>query len=613
MNPRLYISHDTGLDWLMAFEFGRVDDAQPPDSWEHVSGQFAFLRDAPGGRVVGFRVAEFSIFDPDDEDYDGIWDEPRFDAPLLALSDASAAEIVVAARAHFDGRDSLNRRLFSAATNTTGEEALVAWRHCLESGDAMAHFGLGYTLFELGRHAEAYRHLRHYTEIAPHGAWNWCWYGYAAEAIGEVTEARRAYRRAIELERAGDHETDAAERLERLAPTAGASETGRDRAPASAAAGGPGPAVSQREREAGPTVQVRDVPARIRGCLLGGAVGDALGAAVEFDSIERIRERFGPQGITDFAPAYGRLGAITDDTQMTLFTAEGLLRAYARAVSKGISHAPGVVDHAYARWLATQGERSRRWIRDDGPDGWLIGVTALHDRRAPGNTCLAAMRAERPGSVEQPLNDSKGCGGVMRVAPAGLMGRAYGADVFELGRDTAALTHGHPSGYLAAGAMAGMVARLLRGAPLDEALNAVEAKLAEYAGHEETLTALRAARALAASEREPAPEAIATLGEGWVAEEALAIAVYCALVAKDFAHGVRLAVNHSGDSDSTGAITGNILGVMLGVDAIPRPFLDRLELREEIEQLASDWIACFGPEPTADVESEAWRARYPGW
>src|SRR3954471_6231584 len=130
--PRLYVSHDADLDWLMAFEFGRVDDAQAPDCWRGVSEQFGFLHDAPGGRVVGFKVVEFSIFDPEDEDHDEIWDEPRFDAPLLALANASAGEIAVAARAHFDGRDSLNRRLFGAATRAEGEEALVAWRHCLE-------------------------------------------------------------------------------------------------------------------------------------------------------------------------------------------------------------------------------------------------------------------------------------------------------------------------------------------------------------------------------------------------------------------------------------------------------------------------------------------------
>lgn len=72
---------------------------------------------------------------------------------------------------------------------------------------------------------------------------------------------------------------------------------------------------------------------RIKGCLLGGAVGDALGAPVEFLEWAAIRNTFGAQGIVDYAPAYGRLGAITDNTQMMLFTAEGLLRAYVRGSS----------------------------------------------------------------------------------------------------------------------------------------------------------------------------------------------------------------------------------------------------------------------------------------
>jgi ADP-ribosyl-[dinitrogen reductase] hydrolase len=70
-----------------------------------------------------------------------------------------------------------------------------------------------------------------------------------------------------------------------------------------------------------------DGPSRsdhIAGCLLGRAVGDALGAPIEFLRLSEIRERFGLAGLTDYAPAYGKLGAITDDTQMTLFTAERL-------------------------------------------------------------------------------------------------------------------------------------------------------------------------------------------------------------------------------------------------------------------------------------------------
>ena len=80
----------------------------------------------------------------------------------------------------------------------------------------MAHFGLGYTLYDLGRFKEAYRHLRRYTEISPCGGWNWCWLGKAAEAVGETAEARAAYERAIELESSGDQESDASELLEQL-------------------------------------------------------------------------------------------------------------------------------------------------------------------------------------------------------------------------------------------------------------------------------------------------------------------------------------------------------------------------------------------------------------
>jgi ADP-ribosylglycohydrolase len=197
------------------------------------------------------------------------------------------------------------------------------------------------------------------------------------------------------------------------------------------------------------------------------------------------------------------------------------------------------------------------------------------------------------GTVEAPLNDSKGCGGVMRVAPVGLLG----GDRFDLGCDVAALTHGHPSGYLAAGALAEILARLLDDRSLPEALDAAEARLRARPGHEETLAALRAARA-------PGDH-----GAGWVAEEALAIAVHCALTAEGFADGVRRAVNHAGDSDSTGAIAGNLLGAMHGAAAIPARWLETLELRDEIEALIADWLACFGPE--SDVEALA--DRYPGW
>jgi ADP-ribosylglycohydrolase len=357
---------------------------------------------------------------------------------------------------------------------------------------------------------------------------------------------------------------------------------------------------------------------RFHGCLIGGAVGDALGAPVEFMGHSEIVRRYGSGGIRDFVPAYGRAGAITDDTQMTLFTAEGLLRAHVRGCMRGLTTYPGVTDHAYLRWLATQGQKSSIEI---GRDGWLWGIPDLHHRRAPGNTCLSALMA-KDGFGDPARNDSKGCGGVMRVAPAGLFAWHYrdrdGAaeDVFNLAAELADLTHGHPSGQWPAGVLALLVMRLLEGVDLREALSEAKGILLTKEGHQETLNALVMAEALAVSGLTPSAAEVEKLGGGWVAEEALAISVYCALVAKDFEHGVALAVNHGGDSDSTSAITGNLLGAILGVEAIPDGWLTGVELREVIEAMADDlhdfptWN--IGEYVEGGDNDRIWE-RYPGW
>ncbi|NLW16149.1 MAG: ADP-ribosylglycohydrolase family protein, partial [Firmicutes bacterium] len=114
-----------------------------------------------------------------------------------------------------------------------------------------------------------------------------------------------------------------------------------------------------------------------RGCLIGGAIGDALGYPVEFMSYSEIQLRYDPQGIQDLELGANGLADISDDTQMTLFTAEGILRAQSRGLMKGIAHIPSVVYFAYQRWLITQGyplyeEYERAY------DGWLIKVPELY-------------------------------------------------------------------------------------------------------------------------------------------------------------------------------------------------------------------------------------------
>ena len=350
---------------------------------------------------------------------------------------------------------------------------------------------------------------------------------------------------------------------------------------------------------------------RFRGCLLGGAVGDALGAAVEFMKLSEIRSRFGAGGIRDYAPAYGGLGRITDDTQMTLFTAEGLLRGAVRHDTKGICHYPSVVANAYLRWLVTQGFRPAvEGEANEGEPGWLFGHPELHSRRAPGNTCLSALRLMR--RLGEPAdNNSKGCGGVMRVAPVGLFAsRSDTGHVFQLAVDSAALTHGHPTGSLSAGVLAVLVQGLVQEASLPEVLETARHCLASAPSSDETLRAIDCAQDHA-SRGTPADQAIRELGEGWIAEDALAVSIYCALVATDFREAIVMAVNHDGDSDSTGAITGNLLGAQLGVQAIPAEWLAPLELREVITEMADDLLDCR-QWSASDIEGRIWD-KYPGF
>lgn len=341
----------------------------------------------------------------------------------------------------------------------------------------------------------------------------------------------------------------------------------------------------------------------IAACLLGGAAGDALGAPVEFMRLDEIHREFGPAGITS-PPVLLGISQISDDTQMSIFTAEGVLRAIVCDESQGVCNPVEVLHRAYLRWLYTQGIRPPGSSLSNEIDGWLVQRPALFARRAPGQTCLAALGSGRMGSVCNPINGSRECGGVVRVAPIGLASSV--AETFALGADAAAITHGHPTAYLSAGAFAAIIRSVMEGAALQEAVTYAMSLLRPHPGHEDVCSAVEQAMCMAAH-RAPSARVIESIGSGWAAEEALAIAVYCAMVhADDFVAGVRLAANHSGDSDATAAMTGNLLGAMLGRAAIPESWLERLELREEIEALARDLATGFS-------HGDEWFRRYPGW
>ena len=198
MAVRLHLTHMPEIDRLVALEYGRVDEGQPRGCWRPVGTELGYLHDGPLGPEVGFKVLSFTGLDVDADEVAEIWGPPFFDVPMLGLSAASAGEVIVAARALFDGYASIDHWFYARAAAASGEEAVDLWLACLEAGGGgIAHCALGYTLFELGRYHEAYRHARYYTELAPLSSWAWCCYGRAADALA----ARRGAPRVCEGDR----------------------------------------------------------------------------------------------------------------------------------------------------------------------------------------------------------------------------------------------------------------------------------------------------------------------------------------------------------------------------------------------------------------------------
>jgi ADP-ribosylglycohydrolase/protein-tyrosine phosphatase len=306
-----------------------------------------------------------------------------------------------------------------------------------------------------------------------------------------------------------------------------------------------------------------DVRSRALGCLFGGAIGDAFGYPVEFLSRRSIDKMYGPDGLQE--PVFSEDGrwVVSDDTQMTLFTIEGARRAWGQDRAAVVES----IRQSYLDWYITQHESFRDFSGDTG----LKALPEMWEGRSPGGTCLSALRKGGTGTIETPINDSKGCGGVMRVAPLGVMGTLSPEECFWLAARAAALTHGHPSGYWSAGVLAAVVRRIFDGDPLRGAIEKEMVQLAGLPGADEVLRFLRKAV-------DPVTKDIAELGQGWVAEEALAMGVFAALHGRSMKEVLRLAANHDGDSDSTASIAGQIYGVMTGLEEIPYEWVRRLDV-----------------------------------
>lgn len=347
---------------------------------------------------------------------------------------------------------------------------------------------------------------------------------------------------------------------------------------------------------------------RIRGAMIGCAAGDALGYPVEVLSEAAIVERYGLRGITDYDLDENGTAHFTADTQLMLLSANGILYAHTRGALRGIM-APvyQYFDAFYMNWyrLQTTERASRSRV------GWINAYPALSAKRAPSPTSMGVFSSDKFGSMDEPINDSKGSACLLRAVPIGLSYSRDPAYILDLGANTAALTHGNEVAWMASGALALIISLIIhQELSITEAVNKTLKALdksfpdSRKAVNELSYT-IHSAMSLATSASSDL-DAIHALGKGWVADEALAIGILCALRHEnDIAGAMTFAANHGGDSNNTAAIAGTLVGARIGFNAIPDRFVDRLELVDVILELADD--------VTTDCPMYDWGPRNPVW
>lgn len=342
---------------------------------------------------------------------------------------------------------------------------------------------------------------------------------------------------------------------------------------------------------------------KVRGSLIGGAIGDALGYQIEF--MRNIKEK----EVTSFRNGKG---IISDDTQMTLFTANALLFRETRGYMRGITVPPIKAIHmAYLDWLDTQNNTNNH------PSiSWIKELKELNVRQAPGITCLNALSSGIQGTIDKPINNSKGCGGIMRVAPIGLYMKDQ-ETAGQLAAEASAITHGHPLGITPAYVFSTLIwyltnTNLTIREALDKTMKQYEEKFDIFdRTSKETLIDL-VDKAIRLSEEDKSDiDAINELGEGWVAEETLAIAIYsCLKYPNNFKDAIICSINHDGDSDSTGSVAGNIMGAHLGYEQIPLEYSNNVELKDEILELADDLSIDVPVSEYKKDNDEYWLSKY---
>ena len=331
-----------------------------------------------------------------------------------------------------------------------------------------------------------------------------------------------------------------------------------------------------------------------RGCLLGLAVGDAMGYTVDERTLAEIREDYGPNGLLGYDLVNG-YADVTSYTQLAAFTCNGLLLGLTRGQMQG-KMAPFVryIGLSHREWAASQ----RPWGRPERTFCWLIRRKEMCRRHCMDTWMLDTLSRDRLGTPEEPVNHFASPGSITAAAVVGLFFDPETMDQGEidrLGAEAVALTHGSPLAFLPGALLAHLVSRTLRDTRssikelAEQAMEAFSEQFSrEYGQTDEVCALVRQAMALAEDEKTAPVDAMERL-RCENGAQVLAGAVYACLAGReDFDSSMIIAVNHSGRSAAVGAITGAILGARLGEEALPEFYLECLEPADILRELADD-------------------------
>ncbi len=286
----------------------------------------------------------------------------------------------------------------------------------------------------------------------------------------------------------------------------------------------------------------------LKNSIYASALGDSLGYLVEFQSIDEIKRKYGENGlILNSSIAQNGLFC-SDDTQMSLFLLNALVDLGKNI--KNIKVFKEKTYESYKDWYFTQMENF-----DSSNNQSLLKFESLFNRRAPGNTCLSALSLDKFGTMAFRINDSKGAGGLMRTLPIGFFTESTD-EAFNLGSVQAALTHGHELGFLSAGFYSAMIFSMVHlNMNMADSINNAENELLKYDNSMGLVEKINQVKWILKDI--PGLEGKSLnyhFGEGWVAEEALMIAIYVAETSSSLEEVLRKSINHNGDSDTTGCL-----------------------------------------------------------